>query len=940
MSGDDLLPRENSLNLVRELTFPAPTTPLLPHRESSLLLQLVSMGFSEDNARRALELTNNEGVEAAVDTLLAGALVAELDAQEEFRRPLPPPVRPTSARTRTTPAPRSRAPTSTTAAVTAAPRASSPLAAPAPLPLPLPLPRASTSATTATAASVATTAATASMASTAVVDCQICFASVSVRECPAAPCGHLFHVECWEGHLRARIEDGRVLHMVCPLCTRVLTPDEVRGIVDAELFERYDRLRTTAELLKDPTVRMCPRPDCPGHAKGFSRTMAPLTRVLLTLLQCSIVAFALAYLFSVSMAHHYGVKVDDLFGFVLRLPSLAAILDDSFSWTVCALSLFVGLMYGLWLFTQPSTVALDLKRSVCGSCSYVLCFDCNSKFHPFLTCTEVHDSMLAVWARDKDASSCPKCGVGIERTMGCNHMTCRCGHQFCFMCGAANYSSCGCSGTRQRPLGQSESSLDLKMHLQRLRIVFYVTLGCVAVHSAMSGLKYLVESGFKAKDEISAPGVWDNTLAAVCSAVPPWLRDIPLGPANAVCVVVAALVHIVQLGSERPFSWEVFFDFFSLLPPVQALGQLSVMDGPMVIWLPVQLLMPYALLLLLAPLASVCKFLEHFMLSIFSPFGFWMNCLLIVSMVATFFLIILLSRSRSPRFLALCLCVIVPGPVLLTVIYSLLHADFYSGVTRLCGSALMLVPGLLFLFGNVYILIFAIVWCWGFLHCRNGHISPSDLRVIYRQNYTSILATTVRYAAVLAFAFSVLDAYATRFATSLFLLCLTVYTGTFTAIMAYELRFSGTVPHGSSFVRDWTTIALTLPAPYLLVSTLYFWCPCSAAAVPALEVAGAAPSAVGAVVEATAAWWLWWWWPAAELAGEMCSVTWSLSSVFISSLLSFLPDFVWTLASWVFAGLSWLVSDGIPLLIWAPLLASSVPLCLLKVYAWHRGLDE
>jgi hypothetical protein len=31
---------------------------------------------------------------------------------------------------------------------------------------------------------------------------------------------------------------------------------------------------------------------------------------------------------------------------------------------------------------------------------------------------------------------CPKCGVFMERTQGCNHITCKCGHQWCFMCKA------------------------------------------------------------------------------------------------------------------------------------------------------------------------------------------------------------------------------------------------------------------------------------------------------------------------------------------------------------------------------------------------------------------------------------------------------------------------------------------------------------------------
>ena len=31
---------------------------------------------------------------------------------------------------------------------------------------------------------------------------------------------------------------------------------------------------------------------------------------------------------------------------------------------------------------------------------------------------------------------CKRCAVGVERTFGCNHITCKCGYEFCYRCGA------------------------------------------------------------------------------------------------------------------------------------------------------------------------------------------------------------------------------------------------------------------------------------------------------------------------------------------------------------------------------------------------------------------------------------------------------------------------------------------------------------------------
>ncbi len=36
--------------------------------------------------------------------------------------------------------------------------------------------------------------------------------------------------------------------------------------------------------------------------------------------------------------------------------------------------------------------------------------------------------------RDKGWRICRECGAGVERIAGCNHMTCKCGHQFCYIC--------------------------------------------------------------------------------------------------------------------------------------------------------------------------------------------------------------------------------------------------------------------------------------------------------------------------------------------------------------------------------------------------------------------------------------------------------------------------------------------------------------------------
>ncbi|KUF98163.1 hypothetical protein AM588_10010487 [Phytophthora nicotianae] len=45
--------------------------------------------------------------------------------------------------------------------------------------------------------------------------------------------------------------------------------------------------------------------------------------------------------------------------------------------------------------------------------------------------------------RQNHAVQCPGCGVGVQKVMGCNHMTCLNGHQFCFLC-TSKWKTCAC----------------------------------------------------------------------------------------------------------------------------------------------------------------------------------------------------------------------------------------------------------------------------------------------------------------------------------------------------------------------------------------------------------------------------------------------------------------------------------------------------------------
>eukprot|EP01105_Mastigella_eilhardi_P004254 TRINITY_DN15668_c0_g2_i1.p2 TRINITY_DN15668_c0_g2~~TRINITY_DN15668_c0_g2_i1.p2 ORF type:complete len:155 (+),score=22.54 TRINITY_DN15668_c0_g2_i1:68-532(+) len=55
----------------------------------------------------------------------------------------------------------------------------------------------------------------------------------------------------------------------------------------------------------------------------------------------------------------------------------------------------------------------------------------------------VHDMELASQERGLVWQRCPRCGVVVFLNHGCNHVSCLCGMQFCFVC-AVSWKACTC----------------------------------------------------------------------------------------------------------------------------------------------------------------------------------------------------------------------------------------------------------------------------------------------------------------------------------------------------------------------------------------------------------------------------------------------------------------------------------------------------------------
>jgi len=99
------------------------------------------------------------------------------------------------------------------------------------------------------------------------ITCDICLDEKSRGEWCKLGCGHSYCLTCLRGHCeQARSEPSKLNLISCPCagCPRALTQRELRGVLGLEAFSRLDRAQLENAALLDPTLHLCPSPDCPN----------------------------------------------------------------------------------------------------------------------------------------------------------------------------------------------------------------------------------------------------------------------------------------------------------------------------------------------------------------------------------------------------------------------------------------------------------------------------------------------------------------------------------------------------------------------------------------------------------------------------------------------------------------------------------------------------
>ncbi|XP_061373993.1 E3 ubiquitin-protein ligase RSL1-like [Gastrolobium bilobum] len=113
-------------------------------------------------------------------------------------------------------------------------------------------------------------------------------------------------------------------------------------------------------------------------------------------------------------------------------------------------SSIVGLQKAYCPFKDCSVLLVNdgnvVTNSECTSCHRLFCAQCKVPWHAGTDCKEFQklkrserekelDLMFCELAKLKMWQKCPTCSIYVESCGGCEHITCRCGRHFCYICG-------------------------------------------------------------------------------------------------------------------------------------------------------------------------------------------------------------------------------------------------------------------------------------------------------------------------------------------------------------------------------------------------------------------------------------------------------------------------------------------------------------------------
>ena len=109
-----------------------------------------------------------------------------------------------------------------------------------------------------------------------------------------------------------------------------------------------------------------------------------------------------------------------------------------------------------WKFVFEWNGNKENQKFKCSICDKTYCIMCRIEWHEGLSCKEyrelngypVEDRLFMKFIKGTSFKQCPNWKFWVEKSRGCDHMTCRCKYEFCYVCGG-KYRHCKCAKNRR-----------------------------------------------------------------------------------------------------------------------------------------------------------------------------------------------------------------------------------------------------------------------------------------------------------------------------------------------------------------------------------------------------------------------------------------------------------------------------------------------------------
>ncbi|KAA8909079.1 hypothetical protein FN846DRAFT_943327 [Sphaerosporella brunnea] len=122
-------------------------------------------------------------------------------------------------------------------------------------------------------------------------------------------------------------------------------------------------------------------------------------------------------------------------------------------------------------FIPPADIEEDC--ALCGKCTLMTCVSCKQQWHGNSDCPTDKDLDVTLQiAATEGWQRCRSCHALVERLFGCQHISCRCGYQFCYHCGE-KWKTCPCTDWNEHALDRRAEQLairDLGVHVVPTRL--------------------------------------------------------------------------------------------------------------------------------------------------------------------------------------------------------------------------------------------------------------------------------------------------------------------------------------------------------------------------------------------------------------------------------------------------------------------------------------